>query len=98
MTISKAHGRSTRTFRRIRARVLSESDTCIVCGHGGADTGGHLISRKDAPELAEDADNLAPIHGVDGCPTCARRCNNEMGSGTLAEVVQLNTSRDWFAA
>ena len=83
-------------FRQLRARVLAESDVCIVCGHGGADSADHVhpVSKGGA---RVDPDNLAPIHGVKGCPVCLRKCNSEKGDRPLAAVVQLHTSVDWFA-
>lgn len=83
-------------YRQTRARILADSDICIVCGHGAADTVDHVIpvSRGGA---RKDPDNLAPIHGNDGCPVCLRKCNNEKGDRPLAAVVQLRTSVDWFA-
>jgi 5-methylcytosine-specific restriction endonuclease McrA len=95
--ISAARGRSTRRFRRLRQETLAGPDACIVCGHGGTDSADHVISRAMAPELAEDPDNLAPCHH-EPCPTCGQRCNRLKGTRPLAEVVQLNCSRDWFAA
>ena len=91
-------GRSDLTsydFRKIRARILAESDVCIVCGHGAADAVDHIqpVSKGGA---AKDPDNLAPIHGVDGCPTCGRKCNNEKGDKPLSQVTRLVTSRDWY--
>ncbi|MFF0136755.1 HNH endonuclease [Streptomyces sp. NPDC005227] len=83
-------------FRQLRARLLAASDVCIVCGHGGADTADHVIPvSKGGARL--DPDNLAPIHGVAGCPVCLRKCNSEKGDRTLAEVTHLHTSVDWFA-
>lgn len=29
-------------FRKVRARILAESDVCIVCGHGAADAVDHI--------------------------------------------------------
>jgi 5-methylcytosine-specific restriction endonuclease McrA len=92
-------GRSELTsydFRKTRARILAESDVCIVCGHSAADAVDHVIpvSKGGAPK---DPDNLAPIHGVDGCPTCGRKCNNEKGDKPLSAVTRLVTSRDWYA-
>lgn len=83
-------------FRQMRARLLAESDVCIVCGHGAADTADHVIPVSKGG-ARRDPDNLAPIHGVAGCPICLRKCNNEKGSRPLAEVTQLVTSVDWFA-
>ncbi|WP_432135159.1 HNH endonuclease [Streptomyces sp. bgisy154] len=83
-------------YRRLRARILAASDICIVCGHALADAVDHVIPvSKGGAKL--DPDNLAPIHGVDGCPTCLRKCNSEKGDRPLADVVQLVTSVDWFA-
>ncbi|MBN0043111.1 HNH endonuclease [Streptomyces actuosus] len=83
-------------YRQMRARTLAASDVCIVCGHGAADAVDHVIPvSKGGPR--RDPDNLAPIHGVDGCPVCLRKCNSEKGDRSLAEVTQLVTSVDWFA-
>ncbi|MGW3416475.1 HNH endonuclease signature motif containing protein [Streptomyces phaeochromogenes] len=83
-------------FRQMRARLLAESDVCIVCGHSASDTADHVIPvSKGGARL--DPDNLAPIHGVNKCPTCLRNCNGEKGNRPLAEVTQLVTSVDWFA-
>jgi hypothetical protein len=80
--------------RQLRARRLAESDTCHWCGHREADATDHLIPvSKGGARL--DPDNLAPIHGVAGCPTCGRKCNNEKSDrigGT-----RLATSVDWYA-
>ncbi|OPC81820.1 HNH endonuclease [Embleya scabrispora] len=92
-------GRSDLTshaYRTLRASVLAEDDTCVLCGHPGSDATDHLVpvSRGGA---AVDRDNLAPIHGVAGCPTCGRKCNNLKGNRPLAQVSRLVTSRDWYA-
>jgi 5-methylcytosine-specific restriction endonuclease McrA len=95
--VSAAHGRSTRRWRKIRAETLADSDVCVVCGHGAADSGDHMIPRALAPELAEDPDNIGPCHH-EPCPVCGQRCNRLKGTRSLADVVRLKTSRDWFAA
>jgi 5-methylcytosine-specific restriction endonuclease McrA len=83
-------------YRKLRARILAESDVCILCGHGAADAVDHIHPvAKGGAKL--DPDNLAPIHGVAGCPTCLRKCNSEKGAKALTEVQQLITSVDWFA-
>ncbi|MFF6825039.1 HNH endonuclease [Streptomyces longwoodensis] len=83
-------------YRQLRARILRESDVCIVCGHGASDAVDHITPvSKGGARL--DPDNLAPIHGVDGCPVCLRKCNSEKGDRPLNEVLYLNTSVDWFA-
>jgi 5-methylcytosine-specific restriction endonuclease McrA len=95
--ISASRGRSTRRWRKLRAAVLADSTVCVVCGHGGADAVDHLEARAVRPELAESRSNLGAIHGADGCPTCLRKCNSEKAARPLADVVQLDCSRDWFA-
>ncbi|OQR64767.1 HNH endonuclease [Streptomyces maremycinicus] len=83
-------------YRLMRARLLAASDVCIVCGHGASDAADHIVPvSKGGARL--DPDNLAPIHGVAGCPVCLRKCNSEKGDRPLADVVQLHTSVDWFA-
>jgi 5-methylcytosine-specific restriction endonuclease McrA len=87
---------TSHAWRQLRARILAESDVCIVCGHGASDTADHVIPvSKGGARL--DPDNVAPIHGVHGCPVCLRKCNSEKGDRPLANVVQLVTSVDWFA-
>ena len=81
-------------YRQARARLLAESDTCHWCGHPGADTADHLIPPHKGGAKA-DPDNLAPIHGVAGCPTCGRKCNNEKSDKVGA--ARLVTSVDWYA-
>lgn len=83
----------SRPYRRNRANMLADDDTCHWCGHPGADAADHLDSPLDGGDPVSP-DNLAPIHGVDGCPTCGRRCNSERGRGGTAPLV---TSRDWYA-
>ncbi|MEV8395932.1 MULTISPECIES: HNH endonuclease signature motif containing protein [unclassified Streptomyces] len=83
-------------YRKARARVLAASDVCIVCGHGHADAVDHIHPVTKGGDKT-DPDNLAPIHGVDGCPVCLRKCNNEKGDKPLSAVTQLLTSRDWYA-
>lgn len=95
--VSKSRGRSTRTFRRIRAQILAESDACAICGHGGARVAGHDIAKAVAPELAEDIDNVFPMHGAGNrCPVCGRNCNGEQGTRPLAAMRStVRTSQAW---
>lgn len=87
---------TTYGYRKLRAHILTESDVCIVCGHGAADAVDHIQPvSKGGAKL--DPDNMAPIHGVVGCRVCLRKCNSEKGDRPLAEVTQLVTSVDWFA-
>lgn len=84
----------SRPYRRARANMLAADDTCHWCGHPGADTADHLVSPLRGGSR-DDPDNLAPIHGVNGCPTCLRKCNNEKSDGTTS-TSRLVTSRDWY--
>lgn len=84
-----------RQYRRMRQEILGADDTCIWCGHPGADATDHVVpvSRGGA---RLDPGNLGPIHGVGGCPHCGRQCNTEKGDQLLTEVNRLVTSRDWY--
>lgn len=81
-------------YRKARAQVLAESDVCHWCGHRAADAADHLIPPHKGGAKA-DPENLAPIHGVTGCPTCGRKCNNEKSDNIGARP--LVTSVDWYA-
>ena len=96
--IPASRGRSGRPWQRLRTRVLSTSGVCILCGHDGSQDVDHIIPRSVAPELAEDITNLGPIHGVDGCPSCLRKCNQEKRDRPLDQALVLKTSRDWYAS
>lgn len=87
---------TTYAYRKLRTQILAASDVCLWCGHGAADTVDHIIpvTRGGA---RRDRANLAPIHGVNGCPFCLRKCNNEKGDKLPAEINRLVTSVDWYA-
>ncbi|MEV4059713.1 hypothetical protein [Nonomuraea dietziae] len=87
---------ATYEYRKIRDRILSQCDVCLVCGHGASDAVDHVVSVKRGGARL-DPDNMAPIHGVDGCPVCLRKCNSEKGDKPLSQVRRLITSRDWYA-
>lgn len=78
-----ARGRDHRAYRRVRLRVLAESDVCWLCGHTGADTVDHLVPLAYGGPLL-DPHNLRPAH---------RSCNSSRGTG--AAVVNAPTSRRW---
>ena len=86
--VARTAGRSDRRWKeRTRPAVLAASDICHWCGHPGANAvDHHPIPLSVAPWLANDPDNLAPIHGREGCPVCPpnrgrrRNCNNEKGA------------------
>ena len=79
-------GRSTRTFKAMRLRVLEQSNICWLCGQAGADTVDHIVPRSIAPELAESIDNLLPAH---------RGCNSSRGNRTPQAARPLPSSRHW---
>ncbi|MER6892012.1 HNH endonuclease [Streptomyces halstedii] len=84
-----------RHYRRLREQILAASDTCHWCGHPGADALDHLVPTSKGGARVDPA-NLAPIHGVAGCPSCGRKCNNEKGDDE-APAARLTTSRDWYS-
>ena len=83
--MNKYAGRTTRSFRRMRIRILEMSDICWLCGHAGADTVDHIIPLSVDPTRAEDPTNLLPAH---------RSCNSSRGN-KLPQAKRLNTSRNW---
>ena len=83
---SAYHGRSTRTFKRMRARILEQSNICWLCGQAGADTVDHIVPLSIAPDMGEDAANLMPAH---------RACNSSKGARLAENVRALPSSRRW---
>lgn len=83
-------------YRKVRARVLAHSTVCIWCGHSGSDAVDHIVPVTKGGARKDPA-NLAPIHGVTGCPTCGRKCNSEKGDQLITEATRLVTSVDWYA-
>ena len=83
-----------RWYRELKKQILAQNDTCILCGHSGADSIDHIVpvSRGGAER---DPSNWAPIHNSP-CPYCGRRCNREKGVKLIEEIIDNNTSRDWF--
>jgi 5-methylcytosine-specific restriction endonuclease McrA len=67
-------GTGNRRYRRNVQIMLTESDVCGICGHGGAKTGDHIIPAKLWPRDANgkplpglnDMANLRPAHGTMG--------------------------------
>lgn len=81
--------------RADNAFLLQRNDTCVWCGHTGADAVDHVIPvSRGGSEYAPS--NKAPIHGVHGCPYCGVKCNNEKGTKLLAERTDQRNSRDWW--
>ena len=94
-------------WRKIVKAVLArEGSVCIVCAHGGAEAGDHVLPVAEYPELEWDVGNIKPIHHKP-CPVCTEaagrnvRCNYIKGYGTLdrarrivAELTSLDVSRE----
>jgi len=79
-------GRSSRAWKRLRLRVLEQSDVCWLCGQAGADTVDHIVPLSIAPHLGESPDNVAPAH---------RSCNSKRGARMPTGARPLPTSRAW---
>ncbi len=95
LPISRSRGRSTRTFMRIRAKILASNQICAYCGHDYSDAVDHVIPRSLRPDLAEVEDNLVPAHHLP-CPTCGQRCNRIKGTNTVAQMQKpLIVSENW---
>lgn len=90
--MTRSRGRSGRPWRRVRAQVLAASTLCWICGHGGSETVDHVISLSNGGDPLDPA-NLRPAHGVRGCKTCGRKCNQEKGAKTMPPAPR--ASRAW---
>lgn len=92
----KSTASAGRPQRKLKQETFMNKGTiCYLCGHGGADAIDHIFPVARGGSTL-DPDNLAPIHGVAGCPTCLRKCNNDKSDKLLSEIHKLKTSRDWY--
>ncbi|WP_433233750.1 hypothetical protein [Actinomadura nitritigenes] len=94
--MARSRGRTGRPYRRARAAVLATSSTCWICGHDGADQADHDPPLAVLEEMGLDPADPAfmhPAHGVNGCPTCGRKCNQSRGN--RPHLPPSSTSRDW---
>ena len=99
-------------YRRNRALLLSESDQCAICGHGGAETADHIIpdalwprdeQGKQLPGV-NDLSNLQPAHGTMGAGRevrqnrcpTCRRLCNQ--SRGAGRVAARPATRDWYGS
>lgn len=73
--------RTGRPYRRMRAQILAEDDTCWICGKPGADTIDHLLPISRGGSVL-DKKNCLPAH---------QACNSARGNGTK----RMPQSREW---
>jgi hypothetical protein len=66
-----------RRYQQAALAFLAVYTVCWLCGHGGADSIDHVIPASVAPWLRFVMSNWRPAHGVKGCLTCGRKCNQE---------------------
>jgi 5-methylcytosine-specific restriction endonuclease McrA len=83
----------SRRYRRALAEIQATGPTCVICGHLGSDSIHHLLPASRFPDAAADPANWAPAHGVNGCPVCGRRCNQEQGASLT--IKRSPRSRRW---
>ena len=75
------HSPRDQAWFRLRREVLADSaGVCGICQHDGADTADHILPASTHPHLRYERANLRAAHGVNGCPVCGRRCNQERGT------------------
>ncbi|WP_369265161.1 hypothetical protein [Streptomyces sp. R35] len=54
---------TTYEFRKLRARILAESDICLVCGHGASDAVDHVHpASKGGAKLDPDTGQMREQH------------------------------------
>lgn len=61
--------------------------TCHICGHDGSTDADHLTPLAIWPDQPLDPKLARPAHGVRGCPTCDRKCNQERGIKAIEDMV-----------
>lgn len=90
----RSRHRTGHRYRQARRQMFADRGTiCHLCGHDGATDADHLVPISLDPDQPVDPDLMRPAHGVTGCPTCHRRCNQSRGNKMT--FPQLNTSEDW---
>jgi hypothetical protein len=96
--MTRSLGRSGRRWRRAREILFTQApDVCAICAHPGTTDADHDPPLKELERLGLDPCDLAFLrrtHGVRGCPTCGRKCNQEKG-GTIGYTPAAKTSRNW---
>lgn len=84
---------SGRPYRRARELMFATfGRVCHLCLHDGATDADHLVPISVDSEQPIDYMLMRPAHGVNGCATCGRKCNQERGNAPIGAT---NTSRHW---
>lgn len=78
------NGRPYQRARRIMFAIYGT--TCHLCGHPGATDADLLTPYATNPHQRIDPRAYRPAHGVGGCPTCGRKCNQERGAKPLDQT------------
>lgn len=92
--MARSPHRSGHRYRTARTQMFQMFGTvCHLCGHEGADSADHLEPVSLNPQQPVDPNLMRPAHGVEGCPTCGRKCNQERGN--RGGIPQLKTSQQW---
>ena len=99
---ARTAGRKGRPYRRARAQVLTISDVCHLCGHGGSGDVDHDPPLVELVALGLDPNDPAymrPAHGVlSRCFVCdsvrGRACNQVKGARAAGRPA-MPTSRRW---
>jgi hypothetical protein len=106
-------GRSgTWEFQQNRKLILAASDRCGICGHRGARTVDHIVSRPAWPRLADGTlapgfdglRNLQPAHGSMGSDATRKGIHNRCpvcrklcNQSKGDRERKVRTTRDWYA-
>lgn len=78
---------SDRRAREAKAIMFAHyGRVCHLCGHGGATDADLVVPRSVDPEQPLNPRAYRPAHGVRGCPTCGRKCNQERGAKPIDAV------------
>jgi hypothetical protein len=95
--MARSKGRTGRPWRRARAQLFAEApDLCHLCGHPGTTDADHVPALVELERLGLDPTDvryLRRAHGVRGCATCGRKCNQEKGAKAMPPPPR--ASRAW---
>lgn len=72
-----------RPYQRMRRLIGLPGAVCHICGHPGSTDADLIVPRVVDPHQQVHPGNYRPAHGVHGCATCGRKCNQERGAKPL---------------